>query len=276
MPRALPAAARVRAAIWGTGPHQGPGPVTATTHPPRGESEPAGPEVTCPFCDLSALRAGGGLCQLIAREGEAGPPGPEPLVCLPPQSEIYSEDQPAEAAYTVRAGLVKLMAPGRDGDPRILRLLGSGDSLGLECLDSPVYSHTAVAMRQVSLCRIPAPRLRERAGQSSELALAVARVWRLHAFWADLRIGCLETGPMRPRVAALIHLLLVITGDSPQALRMPRTAELADILGCSTESVSRTMVALKRSGLLRRVAPWTYRCAPALTRACARMARHRP
>lgn len=251
--------------------------MSASDHHPAGEDEAAGPEPTCPFCELISLRTGSGsLCQMIPRPSPRELPGPELLAPMPPQSEIYTEGQPAEAAYTVRTGLVKLLAPGRDGNPRILRLLGRGDSLGLECLDSPVYSHTAVAMRQVTLCRIPAPMVRERAKQSSEFALALGQVWRFHAFWADLRIGCLETGPMRPRVSALIHLLLVISGDSPQALRMPRTAELADILGCSTESVSRTMVALKRSGLLRRVAPWTYRCSPVLTRACARMAKHRP
>ena len=43
-----------------------------------------------------------------------------------------------------------------------------------------------------------------------------------------------------------------------------RRLEGKEILGVSAESISRCMADLKRQGLIRRVAPWTYQCAPEL------------
>jgi len=177
---------------------------------------------------------------------------------------IYSKGDPAEAVFTLRNGVVKLVGADADDAPRILRILGRGAAIGLESIDGGTYAHTAVAMRDLNLCRIPKSALLSLGGQHPGLLTGLATKWREHAYWSERWIGTLCTGKQSTRVPALICLLAEISGDPLSAVRLPRSSDMADVLGCSVEGLSRRMAKLKRKGLLRRVAPWTYSCAPEL------------
>lgn len=181
-----------------------------------------------------------------------------------PDTLIYQQGDPAEAVFTVRSGVVKLIGQVADEPPRILRLLGRGAAIGLEVIEERVYEHTAIAMREVSLCRIPKFVIQKLAQQSPRLSVGLIAKWREHAFWSDRWIGTMCRGQLKDRAVAFIRLLAEISGDSPEAVRLPLTSDMADILGCSPEGISRCMAEMKRQGLLERVAPWTYRCDPSL------------
>jgi CRP-like cAMP-binding protein len=143
-------------------------------------------------------------------------------------------------------------------------MLGRGAAIGLEALDSDVYEHTAIAMRDVNLCRIPSQVLRDLQARSPRFTAGVIKKWHEHASCADVMIGTLNIGSLNERVRALLRLISDVSGDPPDAVRLPRRLEMARILGVSMESVSRCMAELSRRGLLARVAPWTYRCDPSL------------
>lgn len=179
-------------------------------------------------------------------------------------SIIYRQGEPAEAVFTIRSGVVKLVGTDADSSPRILRMVGRGAAIGLESVDGGTYLHTAIAMRDLNLCRIPRLALITLGDQHPGLLTGLVKKWREHVYWSERWISTLCTGKQSGRVPSLICLLAEISGDSLTAVRLPRTSEMADILGCSVESLSRRMAKLKRKGLLRRVAPWTYRCEPEL------------
>jgi CRP-like cAMP-binding protein len=177
---------------------------------------------------------------------------------------IYRQGDPAEAVFTIRHGVVKLVGQDPDSSPRILRVLGRGAAIGLESVDGGTYAHTAVALRDLNLCRIPRDALLALGTQHPGLLTGLVKKWQEHAYWSERWIGTLCTGKQSTRVSSLICLLAEISGDPLSAVRLPRSSDMADILGCSPAGLSRRMAKLKRKGLLRRVAPWTYSCGPEL------------
>lgn len=177
---------------------------------------------------------------------------------------IYEAGEPSDDLFTIRVGVVKLVLEVPGHEPRIVRLLGRGATLGLERLAGLPYAHTAVAARTTNLCRIPTGVIDELHAQNRRLLHGLMVKWNEQITWADRWIGILGTGPIDTRVVDLVRLVLDISGDPLDAIQLPSTGDIAAILGINVASASRHMADLKREGLLVRVAPWTYRCDPAL------------
>jgi CRP-like cAMP-binding protein len=165
---------------------------------------------------------------------------------------------------------VKLVCEDTDSPARIVRMLGRGSAVGLESLECSAYGQTAIAMRDLNLCRIPRSSLTELGDAHPGLLSGIVKKWREHVYWSDRWISSLCAGKQSDRVPSLICMIAEVSGDPLRAVRLPRAAEMAEILGCSVESLSRRMAGLKREGLLRRIGPWTYSCDPALLEAAAR------
>jgi CRP-like cAMP-binding protein len=180
------------------------------------------------------------------------------------ETVIYREGDAADWVFTIRSGVVKLVARQGTARSRILRVLGRGAAIGLEALDGAPYEHTAVALWDLNLCRLPLPTLRDLGAVDAGLLVGMVAKWHEHARWADRCIHLACAGRTESRIPSLIRLLADISGDPPEAIRLPRTADMASIVGCTPEVISRRMAELKRSGLLTRMAPWTYRCDPSL------------
>jgi CRP/FNR family transcriptional regulator len=119
-------------------------------------------------------------------------------------------------------------------------------------------------MRDLNVCRIPRSALLELGQSHPGLLSGIVKKWREHVYWSDRWITSLCAGKQSERVPSLICMIAEVSGDPLRAVRLPRSAEMAEILGCSVESLSRRMAELKRQGQLTRVGPWTYSCEPAL------------
>jgi CRP-like cAMP-binding protein len=182
---------------------------------------------------------------------------------------IYRIGEVGDAIYTVRVGVVKLVLEVPGHEARIVRLLGRGATLGLERLAGQPYAHTAIATRTTNLCRIPNSVVNELHRKNPSLLHGLMVKWNEQITWADRWIGILGTGQIDTRIVDLVRLVVDISGDPLDAVQLPATGDIAAILGVKTESASRHMAELKRKGLLLRVAPWTYRCDPALLESAA-------
>jgi CRP-like cAMP-binding protein len=182
-------------------------------------------------------------------------------------SVIYTAGDLGGAVFTVRVGVVKLLMelPGRGS--RIVRLLGRGATLGLEALAGRPYAHTAVSLRTTSLCQIPTGVVNALHAQHPRLIQGLMEKWNEQVVWADRWIAILGTGTVSHRLADLVRLLVDISGDPLDAVQLPPVVDISAILGVSPESVSRHMAELKRTGLLTRLAPRTFRCHPSLLEA---------
>lgn len=179
-------------------------------------------------------------------------------------SVIYEAGETDDALYTIRVGVVKLIMqfPGRES--RIVRLLGRGATLGLERLAGKPYTHTAIALRTTNLCRIPLSVIHELHSVNPRLLHGLMVKWEEQVLWADRWIAILSTGLIERRLSDLVRLVIDISGDPLDAVQLPSVGDMAAILGITPESASRNLAKLKRQGLLARVAPWLYRCSPAL------------
>ena len=76
------------------------------------------------------------------------------LVYQPGQT-LYDESDKALGVFTLRQGMVKLVRVTADGRARVVRVLFPGDVVGLEALATGRYDSQAVALSEVSVCRIP-------------------------------------------------------------------------------------------------------------------------
>jgi CRP-like cAMP-binding protein len=170
---------------------------------------------------------------------------------LAPGASIYHQGQSATAVYSLRDGIVKLSKVSRDGDLRIVRLLGPGAAIGLESLVEQQYEHTAEAIARVDLCRIPVASLHPIAQQQPQLHQRLMQQWSMHADIADRHLLDLSTGPVRDRVFRLLAMLQDLS-TKPDSLLLPSNQDCAALLGARIESVSRCMAELKREQTLVR------------------------
>jgi CRP-like cAMP-binding protein len=179
---------------------------------------------------------------------------------VPAGSVLYHEDAPAAAVYTVSRGLLKLIKRAPGAGDRIVRLLGPGGAAGLEALTTGLYWHTAVAVREARLCRIPLDVFHTLDRQDVVLSGRVINQWEQQVLSADRWLAELTEGPVADRVKRLLAVLVEMTADERALIELPPMNDLASILGTSRESVSRVVAELKRARLLQRVAPNTYAC----------------
>ena len=179
---------------------------------------------------------------------------------FPRRTVLYREGQHADAVFALREGMVKLVKRTPDGDERIVRLLGRGAAMGLEALTHGFYWHTAEALREVDLCRIPLAVFEELQARNARLSDRVVGQWEEQVRCADRWLAEFSAGPVNERVRRLLRFLAELDGDNGRRLQLPPMADLANILGTSRESVSRTLAELKRDQTLRHVAPRTYDC----------------
>ena len=179
---------------------------------------------------------------------------------LPAGTKIYTEDAPAEAVYTLRRGVIKLIKRGHSDEGRIVRLLGPGAASGLEALTHGLYWHTAVTVRESQVCRVPLSVFDALETRSVQLADRVLVQWEQQVASADRWLAHLNTGPVAQRVRRALSLLAELEGGAERPIHLPPMADLASILGVTRESVSRVIAEMKRANALKRVAPHTYEC----------------
>jgi CRP/FNR family transcriptional regulator len=237
-----------------------------TGRPDRGEAAvaayaaPAGPDswhrvTDCRQCSARQQALFGALGEADLDQSRLGVTN----AVLPPGTLHLPERQAADALYSVRRGLVKLLERSPAAPPaHIVRLLGRGAALGLEGLEEGVYWHSAIALQETDLCRIPLEVVRRLQAGNPLLVDRLFRQWEAYLAFADRWITELSTGPVRSRVRCLLALLVEVSDRPAGQIELPFSDDLAAIPGASVESVSRTLAELKRGKVLVRVAPRTY------------------
>jgi CRP/FNR family transcriptional regulator len=182
------------------------------------------------------------------------PRGIDPLASLGSRVEFRSHDamvhegDDAEWLFRIKNGIVKLQRILSDGRCQIVGLLFAGDFLGLAGEAAAPYSAYAVggvsadrfsrrAMEQLCESSIPVARQLLR-WANEELAAAQEQM---------LLLGCKTP---REKFASFL-LRLIHRQDNSDLVRLPMTrTDIADYLGLTLETVSRTMSQFRRDGLI--------------------------
>jgi CRP-like cAMP-binding protein len=147
------------------------------------------------------------------------------------------------------------------GASRIVRLLGPGNSVGLELLDGMSgYRHTVMAVSEVDACRIPLATMKNLMQRYPQLCGEVRQRLQTQLDRADQWIVALGTGPAKQRVVELLLLLEELSSDPNGDIELLPREDMAAIVGTSMETVSRIIAELKRRRLLYKVTQTLYRC----------------
>lgn len=154
----------------------------------------------------------------------------------------------ATSLYTLRAGMVKLVRNTVDGRQRIVRVLRSGDVVGLEALMGPTYDSDAIALTPIKVCRLPLQVIQRLNNETPRLHQRLLEKWHRSLKEADDWLADLNFGNARQRVAGLI-LKMRSSGDASVVTLFSRE-DMGAMLDLKLETVSRTLNAFVREELI--------------------------
>lgn len=165
---------------------------------------------------------------------------------------LFSEGDTADCLYNVTSGTVKLYKLLPDGRRQITGFLSTGDFIGLAVNES--YAYTAETVTGATLCRFSRrkidalmdefPKMQRRlfSMAANELAVAQDQMLLLGRKTAKEKI-CSFLLTLSQRATRRGHK------ENPVHVPMSR-ADIADYLGLTTETVSRTFTQLKTGGVI--------------------------
>jgi CRP/FNR family transcriptional regulator len=171
---------------------------------------------------------------------------------LPSAFTIFREGDPSDHVYSVSGGAVKLYKLMSDGRRQIIGFLFSGDMFGLG-LDGG-YVYTAETVIPTQLCRFTHRKLDSLMSEIPRLERKLFSVTVKDLVAAQEQMLLLGRKTAKEKVATFLLRLSrrsVLQGhpSSPIALPMSR-ADIADYLGLTIETVSRTFTQLKKEAII--------------------------
>lgn len=161
---------------------------------------------------------------------------------------LYGEGSVGQGIFTLRTGMVKLVRSTLDGRPRIVRVLRSGDVIGLEALAGARYDSDAVALTPVAVCRIPLKVVQKLASSSPRLHSQLMHKWQRALKDADDWLADMNFGTARQRVT---NLVMKMRSPSNHDISMLFSREdMGAMLDLKLETVSREISGLVREGVI--------------------------
>jgi CRP/FNR family transcriptional regulator, anaerobic regulatory protein len=190
-----------------------------------------------------APERGGDLEQLAALVGV----GVTVMVC--PGQTIVIEGDPIRHHFRIISGTVRLYKAIADGRRQVIDFLGAGDCFGLTGLDRHTYS--AEAVTPVTLIRYPRQNLEAAIQSDSGLARVLFRLACAELDQAQRQMLLLGRKSADEKIASFLLGLARQGGALEPVVHLPMSRQdMADYLGLTIETVSRTMSRFRRLGLI--------------------------
>lgn len=163
---------------------------------------------------------------------------------------IVTQGDPGDTLFLIADGQVKVAVFGEDGREVILSVLTEGRFFGeMALLDDEPRSAHVIAMTDASLWQLRRDDFRSRLRASPDLAIAMLRELSRRLRQADETIASLALLDVNGRIA---HLLLGMAREEGgnRITRKMTHATIAQMVGASRETVSRTMRSLAIRGVI--------------------------
>jgi CRP/FNR family cyclic AMP-dependent transcriptional regulator len=168
----------------------------------------------------------------------------------PKNSVILFQDDPGDALYVVVSGQVKVVLIGEDGREVILSVLNADDFFGeMSLIDNEPRSAHVIAMENSSLLVLRRDDFHHALEEYPRIALGLLRALSRRLRRADDKIGALVLLDVMGRVARVL-LELADETDGTTVARKLTHHTIAQMIGSSRETVSRTMRDLADRGLI--------------------------
>src|SRR6185312_1751398 len=165
---------------------------------------------------------------------------------------FIDEGEPATAFFNITRGTAKLYKLLPDGRRQITGFVTVGHFLGLAVSDS--YAFSAEAVTDVRYCRFSRPRLRALLDDYPLMEKRLLEVASNELVAAQEQMLLLGRKTARERLASFLVMQSRPTAPCRQPrsrLPLPMTrGDIADYLGLTIETVSRTLTHLRRDGLI--------------------------
>ena len=169
----------------------------------------------------------------------------------PKGSVILFQDDPGDSLYILRTGRVKVVLIGEDGREVILGVLESGAHFGeLALIDDQPRSAHVIAMEDAQLLILRREDFRRRVDANPTVAWALLCELSHRLRRADEKIGGLVLLDVPGRIARLL-LDLSQEAGSPMIDKVLTHQTIAQMIGASRETVSRSMKDFQENGLIR-------------------------
>lgn len=169
---------------------------------------------------------------------------------------VFYEGNPCLAVYCIHSGMIKLFKTGNSGEEYVIRLLGPGEIIGFRpLLADESFAATAQAVSNSRICVISREHILNVIKSSSELS---ARIMAKLA--VDLRISeeqfiSRAQENVRQRTARMLLRLLEASNeisDDNSRISVPLLrSEMAQVVGTTPETLSRTLRAMAQKGILQ-------------------------
>jgi len=174
-------------------------------------------------------------------------------VNVEPHGPIIDEGEAADYLFNLTEGAVKLYKLLPDGRRQITGFLFEGDFLGIAMNEK--YAYSAEAVGPVSLCRFSRRKLEALLDEFPKLEKRLLGMASNELVQAQDQILLLGRKTAQEKIVSFLLNLstrAVKRGALPSPVSLPMgRADIADYLGLTTETVSRTITNLKRDGYIR-------------------------
>lgn len=166
---------------------------------------------------------------------------------------IFSEGERSDSAFGLSYGVVRLYKLLPDGRRQVVAFARPGDFLAMPLADR--FSFSADAIGEVSVCRFPRQELKRFIQSSLNIMRLLIEFATRELETAQRQLTLLGNGSAEEKVAAfLVNWRDRMARISPmsQAVPLPmRRQDIADFLGLTLETVSRTLAKLEERNVIR-------------------------
>lgn len=166
-------------------------------------------------------------------------------------SAIYHQGDFAEFLYTLREGYIKLLHLNTDGSSRIVRLVMPGDLFGMEALLGDRYTHSASALSNIHLCRLPKALISQLGEESQRLHRQMVKKWEALA-QSESWFAELNTGRIEVRLARFFLRVAKISGSMAIAPLFKRE-DMGLMMDVKFETISRALASMAEQGLISNI-----------------------
>lgn len=168
-----------------------------------------------------------------------------------PDSKVFSQGDPGDAAYFIESGQLEVSVLSADGKKLSLDILQSGDVVGeIALFDDGPRTATITARKASRLLRLSRADLGKALGKDPGLAMEMLEIAGKRLRWLSQQIHEQAFLTLQERMARkILHLTRTGDGDPIEILDMAQ-GELAEFLAVTREAVSKTLTSWKQSGLI--------------------------
>jgi CRP-like cAMP-binding protein len=167
---------------------------------------------------------------------------------------IYVQGDPCNGAYCIRSGLIGLRRVDAMGHSLLMRLVNPGETIGYRALLSKTdHTLTAEVMMPSKVCFISRATIQELLARNPALGMRFLDHSLQDIESAEEKVMGIETWTVRTR---FLHLLMVLyerfgeKKDDCWSITLPISRrDLAELVGATPETMSRTIKAIQAEGL---------------------------